>query len=110
MEMIGLGDTFKLMDENAVAAPNNGTTYALPSPENGKLIGWSTAFKDTAPDACTVKLQHSLDGDNWEDLDESTATAGETRICVLTPAKFVRAVKSAQTNGGALTVRMVATV
>lgn len=110
MIAIPLGIIHKLFDANGAAAPVDGDTHALPAPGSAKLIGWTTAFA-TAPSACSIKVQHSMDGTNWDDLDESTATAGEFRtVTTLTPANFIRGVKSSQTGGGALTLSVIVTI
>ena len=106
---VPIGQPFKVMDAVAGTPPVTGTSYALAGSGQAKMIGWSTKFA-SAPSAVDIKIQFSLDDDIWEDLDESTATAGELRICPLTPANFIRAVLVSQTGGGAATVKVVVTL
>lgn len=96
------GEPFKLMDADAGAAPVNGPTCAMPG-TYAKVITWGTSFA-AAPASATVKIQISMDGAVWNDLDSSTAVGGETKTTNPTSAAFVRARKDAQTGGGALTV------
>lgn len=106
-ETLSLGVVKKLFDADATAAPVNGTEYAIPQAHLGKTITYTTKFA-TAPDAVSIKLQGSLNGSDWFDLDESTATAGElTTLTGQYAINFIRARKASQTNGGALTVEVI---
>jgi hypothetical protein len=104
-ELIQPGEPVKLFDANAVAAPVNSATYALPT-SLAKVISWSCAYA-SAPSATNIKLQVSNDGTVWTDLDSSTVTAGEVKTTNPTNAIFLRARKESQTGGGALTLLVV---
>lgn len=106
MQMIHTGEPFKIFDADAAAAPVNSAGYAIASPDQAKMIGWQTAFA-SAPSACTIRIQHSINGVDWVTIDESTATGGEIKTTAITPALFIRAVKQAQTGGGALTLTVI---
>lgn len=105
VELISMGVPTKLFDADAAAAPVNGVAYALQDGDKAKVVTWRTFFA-SAPSACSIKVQQSLNGTDWSDLDTSTATAGETRTTVATATLFLRARKESQTGGGALTVEI----
>ncbi len=109
MEVFAAGILKTLLDANAVAAPVNGTTFCLPNPNSVKTLTWRTSFA-SAPSAVTVTLQGSLDGTNFFTIDSSTATAGEVKVKADVSCLFIRAQKTSQTDGGALTVEVVVTV
>jgi hypothetical protein len=104
-EILSLGVVTKLFDEDSAAAPVNSTAFAIQSGDKAKVITWRTSFA-SAPSACSIKLQQSLNGVDFSDLDTSTATAGETRTTGVTATMFLRARKESQTGGGALTLEV----
>ena len=81
------GKSFDGVAAAGILAATAGTPFAVPG---GSCAGfaWQTKF-DVNPDAIAVALQISLDGENWTDLDTSTAVAGETKYKD-GYAKFVR--------------------
>jgi hypothetical protein len=100
---ISPGVPVTLMDADAGAAPVTGSTFAIAA-MSSRTVTWQTIFA-SAPGSCTVALQGSLDGGTtWNTLDSSTATGGEIRNITLTGVLLIRAVKAAQSGGGALTV------
>lgn len=106
VELIQPGEQVLLMDANAGAAPQNGNTFALPT-TYAKTLAWTTSFA-SAPGSASVKIQIANDPNGpWSDFDTSTVVAGETKNPGSIAAGFIRAQKSAQSGGGALTVRAV---
>lgn len=98
------GEPVLLFDADAGAAPVNSVAYAMAT-DHVKYLSWKYSFA-SAPSACSIKLQISDDGTLWTDLDAGTANAGETRLSNPSAARFVRAQKTSQTGGGALTVQV----
>lgn len=92
------------LDANAGAAPQTGAAYAIPTAVN--TITWITSFA-SAPGSQTTVLQFSNDNSVWVTGDTTTSTAGESRT-VFSAARFVRAVESARSGGGAITVSIIA--
>lgn len=88
---------------NATAAPQTGTAFAISS--NLTTFTWIISFA-SAPASHSTVLQFSNDNSTWQTLDTSTNTAGETRT-VFSAARFVRAVESARSGGGAITVTII---
>lgn len=95
---------FKLFDNEATAAPFNGTAVAIPRAVIA--LTWLIRFA-SAPSAVSIKLQVSNDNTNWFDLDTSSATAGEART-YSNPVnyQFIRARRESQTGGGNVTVEV----
>ena len=102
---LSIGNVYSLFAADAVAAPVASQEFGILPNDRAKVIVWSTKFA-SAPSAASIKLQGSLDGTDWYDLDTSTAKAGEIRTTSVTASPFLRAYKSSQTGGGALTVKV----
>ena len=102
--LIQPGEPCKLFDADAVAAPVNSATFAMPT-TLAKVLIWVYKFA-SAPGSCDIQLQISEDGVFWSTLDTGTATTGENRTTAVTAANFIRARKNAQSGGGALTVEV----
>jgi hypothetical protein len=109
MGYLSLGNVYKLFDANAAAAPVASDGYGIHPNDRAKVIVWSTKFA-SAPTACSIVLQGSLNGTDWYTLDTSTATAGEIRTTGVTASPWLRANKASQTGGGALTVEVLIAV
>lgn len=99
------GEPFKLFDNEAGAAPLNGVAVAVPT-TLAKVLTWTYSFA-SAPSAVSIKVQHSVDGVIFTDLDTGTATGGETRTTAVNDAVFIRGRRESQTGGGNVTLSIV---
>jgi hypothetical protein len=89
-----------------------GPTWAVPGAPNGgrsSALTWSTAYTGS-PTAVSVSLQGSNDQINWQTIDTTTATTGESRYVSFTvPFKFLRAYVTTLTAGTSPTAIVLVT-
>jgi hypothetical protein len=89
-----------------------GTQFALPSfagtTDGGTAVRWQTIF-GTAPTAVSIVLQGAMaDVDaEYQQVDASTATAGEARTVSGVQAKFLRIKFVSSTGGAGLTAKLL---
>jgi hypothetical protein len=106
------GDVGASFSSETPADGTAGAQFALPQPagfpEQGRAVRWQTIFA-SAPSAVSIALQGAIaDVDaEYKTLDTSTQTAGEARTVAGVRAKFLRAVKTSSTGGGAITVKIL---
>ena len=93
-----------IVDEVSLAAAfGAGTEFAILLPIQGSpLFTWQTIFS-AAPASITLLLEASTNGVDWDTVDTSTSTAGETRT-LEGSHKFLRINNSAVTGGAGITV------
>ena len=90
-------------DVSLAAAFGAGTEFAILLPIQGSpLFTWQTIFS-AAPASITLLLEASTNGIDWDTVDTSTSTAGETRT-LEGSHKFLRINNSAVTGGAGITV------
>lgn len=95
-------------DTTAAGASNFGIEFAVPQGQldRHRTITWQYTFA-ADPVSCNIRLQGSIDGTNWFDLDTGTTTTGEMRKITDTLVRFLRGFKQAQGNTQALTLRIL---
>lgn len=69
-----------------------GPTFAVPAhPLGGRYSSFTWSVNYTgSPSGVSVSIQVSNDGVNWETIDTTTATGGETRFVANYPVQFLR--------------------
>jgi hypothetical protein len=96
---------YALFDNNSVAAPVNSNSVTLP--RSVLVMNWVYRFA-SAPSSASIRLQASMDGTYWFDIDEGTDVNGEARELsnpIIYP--YLRSQKTSQSGGGALTVEVI---
>lgn len=68
-------------------------------PYGAKNHTWQVKISGDTPTSITVKLQGSINGDDWFDIDESTNINGEVRYVTNKPVDMVRAYYTMTTEG-----------
>ncbi len=107
------GDVALAFNAESPAASQASQQFALPDysgrGEQGRAIRWQTVY-GTAPSAINVALQVALqDVDaQYQTIDSSTNTAGESRSVSGVNAKFIRAKITSITGGSGITVQLLA--
>jgi hypothetical protein len=106
------GDTAFAFNAESPAAGQASQQYAIPvysgQADQGRTIRWQTIY-GSAPSAVNVALQVALqDVDaQYQTIDSSTATAGESRSVTAVNATFVRAKVTSITGGSGVTIQIV---
>ena len=107
------GDVALAFNAESPSAGQASQQFSLPDysgrGEQGRAIRWQTLY-GSAPSAVNVSLQVALqDVDaQYQTIDSSTATAGESRSVAGVNAKFIRAKLTSITGGSAVTVQILA--
>jgi hypothetical protein len=107
------GDVTLAFNAEAPAAAQASQQFSLPDysgrGEQGRTVRWQTLY-GTAPSAVNIALQVALqDVDaQYQTVDSSTATAGESRSVSGVNAKFIRAKVTSITGGSGVTVQILA--
>ena len=76
--------------------------------EVGAIYWTWTQTNDASSTAPDVRLQGSIDGTNWFDLDQSTAIGGEMRHVVNKAVRYVRAYVQSMGDATSITVKVFA--
>lgn len=103
---------FSFNNETFPGSALAGTQFALPSftgtTDGGTAVRWQTVF-GTAPTAVSIVLQGAMaDVDaEYQQIDASTATAGEARTVSGVQAKFLRIKFVSSTGGAGLTAKLL---
>ena len=101
------GATLALL--NAVTSTGAGTNIWGGRKEAGgyqQKYTWQTVVTGS-PASVSVKLEGSLDGDNWYALDTSSNVSGELRAVVNSPVAFVRGNLATLTGGSSPSVTVL---
>jgi hypothetical protein len=107
------GDVALPFNAEGPSAGQASQQFALPDytgfPDQGRTIRWQTIF-GTAPTAVNISLQAANDDvdSHYQNIDSSTATAGEARSVTGVNAKFLRARVNSITGGSGVTVQLLA--
>jgi hypothetical protein len=107
------GDVALAFNAESPAANQSSQQFTLPDysgrGEQGRAIRWQTLY-GSAPSAVSIALQVALqDVDvQYQTIDSSTATAGESRSVSGVNAKFIRAKVTSITGGSGVTVQILA--
>lgn len=91
------------LNNNAGGAPLTGVAFSIPTQVN--TITWVISFA-SPPASSTVELEVSNDNSIWVEADTTDYIGGESKT-IYTAAKFVRAVMTAKSGGGAITVSII---
>lgn len=97
---------YNIFELDNQAAPIDSAVVALPVHNSNfsSEFSWTTEFS-SAPASCNIKIQGAnAVGGPWTDIDSSSSVSGETRASNVSAYTFLKAIKSAQSGGGALTV------
>ena|SRR5262252_2123722 len=104
---------FSFNNEAFPGSATSGSQFALPSytglPDGGTAIRWQTVF-GTAPTAVNIILQGAMNDVDaeYQQIDASTATAGEARTVANVQARFLRIRFVSATGGSGLTAKILA--
>lgn len=92
----------ELMSAEGTVGAKVGNTFAVP--QHCTVFNWGTSFS-AVPTSVTIKLEGSMDGVVWTQIDQTTNTGGEMKATTVgwSPV-FIRANKTAQVGAGAVTV------
>jgi hypothetical protein len=103
---------FSFNNEAFPGAATSGSQFALPSytglPDGGTAVRWQTVF-GTAPTAVSIILQGAINDVDaeYQQLDTSSATAGEARTVANVQARFLRIRFVSSTGGTGLTAKIL---
>src|SRR5579859_7848165 len=103
---------FSFNNEAFPGSATSGTQFALPSftgtTDAGTAVRWQTIF-GTAPTAVNIILQGAMaDVDaEYQQIDASSATAGEARTVAGVQAKFLRIRFVSSTGGSGLSAKIL---
>ena len=103
---------FSFNNEAFPAGATSGSQFALPSytglPDSGIAVRWQTVF-GTAPTAVSIILQAAMNDVDaeYQQIDSSTATAGEARSLANVQARFLRIRFVSSTGGSGLTAKIL---
>jgi hypothetical protein len=107
------GDVALAFNAESPTAGQASQQFALPDysgfPSQGRAISWQTLYA-TAPTAVSITLQSAMNDVDaqYQTIDTSTATAGESRMVMPVNAKFLRAKLTSITGGSGVTVQILA--
>jgi hypothetical protein len=107
------GDLALAFNAESPSAGQASQQFAVPHysgfSEGGRTIRWQTLY-GTAPSAVNIALQAAMqDVDaQYQTIDSSTNTAGESRSVAGVNALFLRAKVTSITGGSAVTVQLIA--
>jgi len=107
------GDLALAFNAESPAAGQASQQFSLPvysgRGEQGRTVRWQTLY-GTAPSAINIALQVALEDVDaqYQTIDSSTNTAGESRSVSGVNAPFIRAKVVSITGGSAVTVQLVA--
>jgi len=103
---------FSFNNEAFPAGATSGSQFALPSytglPDGGMAVRWQTVF-GAAPTAVSIILQAAMNDVDaeYQQIDSSTATAGEARSVANVQARFLRIRFVSSTGGSGLTAKIL---
>lgn len=107
------GDLALPFNNESPAAGQASQQFALPEysgfPEQGRTVRWQTIF-GTAPTSVNISLQSASDDvdSHYQNIDSSTAAAGEARSVAGVRANFLRAKVNSISGGSGITVQLLA--
>jgi hypothetical protein len=103
---------FSFNNEAFPGSATSGSQFALPSytglPDGGTAVRWQTVF-GAAPTAVSIILQGAMNDVDaeYQQIDASTATAGEARMVANVQARFLRIRFVSATGGSGLTAKIL---
>jgi hypothetical protein len=103
---------FSFNNEAFPGSAASGSQFALPSytglPDGGTAVRWQTVF-GAAPTAVSIILQGAMNDVDaeYQQIDASTATAGEARMVANVQARFLRIRFVSSTGGSGLTAKIL---
>ncbi len=107
------GDVALAFNAESPASGQASQQFALPDysgfPAQGRAVSWQTIYA-SAPSAVSVTLQAAMNDVDaqYQTIDTSTVTAGESRTVMTVNAKFLRAKLTSITGGSGVTVQILA--
>lgn len=104
---------FSFNNETFPGSATAGSQFALGkpggyAPETGYTVRWQTVFGG-APSAVNLSLQAAINDVDaeYQNIDSSTATAGEARTVTGVQGNFLRIKLNSSTGGSGLTAKLV---
>jgi hypothetical protein len=103
---------FSFNNEAFPGSATSGSQFAVPSytglPDSGTAVRWQTVF-GAAPTAVNIILQGAMNDVDaeYQQIDASTATAGEARTVANVQARFLRIRFVSATGGSGLTAKIL---